>query len=374
MNISLQIDLSLYSTLIPLILIIYMKQNSNFEDGSTHLFIQILWISLIMSLADGAAWIPNGIGHPQARLMNSVLNTMYFALCTLPTMMWVRYFDYKIFNDLEGLRKRSRFYFITSVLGWILIISNFFTGAIFTISETNIYIRGPLNSIYLLINYLLLIIALLAAKKYWKLIKGRLLHIIMIFILFPILGSVLQQLFYGTSLTYPFLNITALLTFLFLEKEFIHRDSLTELFTRHQFERRLTYKLNHSEPFSLIMIDLNDFKQINDNFGHEEGDKALVTFSSILKSNVKHEDMVCRYGGDEFTLLIESPHRSTGSLVIDRINDSLKEYNGKKISHYHIKMSFGYQYVDSKINLENLLSEVDKKMYKDKNLKKKRSE
>lgn len=370
MHTMLKIDLSIYSVLIPLIIIIYIKQSSDFKDGSTNYFLQSLCFSLIVSLVQGLTWIPNGINSSSARIMNHILVIIFYTLSTLPTFFWVRYFDFKIFNDIQGLKIRSRFYFIPTIIGWILLITNFYTEIIFTISEMNLYNRGQFNSSYIIINHVFLLIVLLSWKPYWKRIKGNLLNILMIFVLFPVFGSLIQQLFYGVSFTYPLLNITALLTFLYLEKELIYMDTLTGLFTRHQFEKRLKYKLESKDFFSVIMIDLNDFKLINDNFGHDEGDKALKTVSSILKSNVKHEDMVCRYGGDEFILLIESTHQNSVIEVVERIKKSLDDYNSKKINKYSIKMSYGYNFVDSDMTMQNLLTDVDKKMYQDKRLKK----
>ena len=72
----------------------------------------------------------------------------------------------------------------------------------------------------------------------------------------------------------------------------------------------------------IIMMDLNDFKEINDTYGHAEGDKALKGVANVLKQVINPEDMVCRYGGDEFMLLIEFGE-DICEKIIDRIDGAL---------------------------------------------------
>ena len=71
--------------------------------------------------------------------------------------------------------------------------------------------------------------------------------------------------------------------FIFIEREDMMKDTLTNLVTRGQFERRLKMKVSRSKAFSLVMIDMDKFKYINDTFGHDEGDHVLVVIASWIK-------------------------------------------------------------------------------------------
>jgi diguanylate cyclase (GGDEF)-like protein len=144
------------------------------------------------------------------------------------------------------------------------------------------------------------------------------------------------------------------------------RDSLTCLYTRHNFEMRLRDKLRRLESFSLILVDLNDFKSINDTYGHVEGDKVLQVVSEILLNCTNVEDLVCRYGGDEFFMLIEHRHKMS-SQVIKRIKAELKKHNNSN-GKYNIELSYGQLFVreDNIMTMEQLIAEVDHRMYADK--------
>jgi diguanylate cyclase (GGDEF)-like protein len=86
------------------------------------------------------------------------------------------------------------------------------------------------------------------------------------------------------------------------------RDPLTGLFNRRFMEESLELEIRRAtrnqRPLGMIMIDLDHFKYFNDNFGHEAGDLLLKELGTLLKSNIRGEDIACRYGGEEFTLIL----------------------------------------------------------------------
>ena len=109
------------------------------------------------------------------------------------------------------------------------------------------------------------------------------------------------------------------------------------------------------------------FKNINDTFGHKSGDDALMIVASILEDSVKRTDMVCRYGGDEFLILVESQRPNAASYIRDRIKSRVSAFNKKKVKPYIIAMSFGLKFYNkSNVNLKQLMTEVDSLMYTDK--------
>ncbi len=91
-------------------------------------------------------------------------------------------------------------------------------------------------------------------------------------------------------------------------KDLAFNDSLTGLFTRRVFMDRLSLEISkadrHQSKFGVVFIDVNKFKQVNDNYGHEVGDKLLKEVGKRLKSCVRKSDTVARMGGDEFTILL----------------------------------------------------------------------
>lgn len=100
-------------------------------------------------------------------------------------------------------------------------------------------------------------------------------------------------------------------------------DSLTNLYNRRYFEERLTGETQRAfyggTPISLIMIDIDHFKKINDTFGHTEGDKVLQEIASLLKNSVRKKDTVARYGGEEFVLILPEAGLEEATMIAERI-------------------------------------------------------
>jgi len=146
-------------------------------------------------------------------------------------------------------------------------------------------------------------------------------------------------------------------------------DALTGLYNRAYFEEELKrYNSPRYYPLSVIMIDINGLKVVNDTFGHDQGDKLLQHLASLLNSISRKGDVVARLGGDEFVILLPSTTAEQVHDFHERIKKTCEEDNIKPI---YLRPSIALGCVTQKgeyQNAETLLKEVDKRMYQDKNI------
>lgn len=142
-------------------------------------------------------------------------------------------------------------------------------------------------------------------------------------------------------------------------------DVLTGLYNRRFFEeefKRLDTSRNY--PLTIIMADVNGLKLTNDAFGHHEGDKLLKLTAEILRRNLRSEDIIARWGGDEFVVLMPNTSYQDVELIIDRINNNIKEYDLDKII---LSLAFGWETkYDDSISLELVFKKAEEYMYKKK--------
>lgn len=119
------------------------------------------------------------------------------------------------------------------------------------------------------------------------------------------------------------------------------------------------------QSVTLLMFDLDDFKQINDVFGHAEGDLALQAFAAVLKSVFRSSDVVSRFGGDEFLVLLTNVHSDRLSSALARFYQGLEALNHRPQAKYEISCSIGTLGVDpaQRKPLDALLAEADALMY-----------
>jgi len=100
-------------------------------------------------------------------------------------------------------------------------------------------------------------------------------------------------------------------------------DSLTGLVTRRSLEVRIRELQSSGEPYAIAYGDLDHFKQLNDVFGHAAGDRALRTFSQVLRDALRPTDVPCRYGGEEFVILLPACPIAEAVVVLERIRERL---------------------------------------------------
>jgi len=360
-------QLLIYSIILDIVMIVYLLTQESRKQYSSRLFVKILLAIITVSFSEALTYLTGDIGNASQIPLHYWANVIYLSMGTLPGAIGMTYLDFKIFGLEVQSRKRFFVYMIPFYLSAGLTLFNFIKPEfLFYIDPSNIYRRGPGVLIEVLFLWLFLAGVLIFFYRSKYLFTGRLTQGIVIFSLTPVLGSAIQMLVPGSTFTMPAYTLAAFMTLLILERDEMAKDPLTRLYTRKNLENRILFKLKSNEPFSVVLIDLNDFKNINDNFGHPEGDKVLHLVARILLECTKIEDMVCRYGGDEFCLLIEHKE-DVGEKLISRIESELKRYS-EKIGKYRIWASFGYVFVDdpSDKTLAGLINEADQRMYRDK--------
>ena len=143
-------------------------------------------------------------------------------------------------------------------------------------------------------------------------------------------------------------------------KKYSWYDVLTDLFNKRKLKRdlkRLYYDYKrYRHRFTAVMIDIDGFKNINDTYGHAEGDKYLIELAKVIKRCIRRTDRAYRPSGDEFIILLPNSNSKTAKEVIKRI---------KEMSYTSI--SYG---ISTNREPKILLEEIDKKMYEDKKRKK----
>ena len=140
-------------------------------------------------------------------------------------------------------------------------------------------------------------------------------------------------------------------------------DPLTGLLNRRSFENRAQDLLRRRAPFALAMGDLDHFKALNDTHGHDAGDRALRVFSQTLRATLRGNDVVCRYGGEEFVILF--PDHSTGeaAAALERVQQELLiTVAAGAIAPFTV--SFGVASSDAATTLEEICRVADSALFR----------
>lgn len=149
-------------------------------------------------------------------------------------------------------------------------------------------------------------------------------------------------------------------------------DDLTGLSNRKGFITLASHHVNIARrsglPFLVGFVDLDDMKYINDTFGHQEGNRALVEVAGTLKDSLRQSDILGRFGGDEFVVLIANANEHSAATVRHRIFEKVTDRNARPGRRYALSLSIGLvsSHANNPPSLDELLAAADLKMYEDK--------
>ena len=153
-------------------------------------------------------------------------------------------------------------------------------------------------------------------------------------------------------------------------------DDLTGLYNRRGFltlaEHHVLLAYRTGKPFLVAFVDLDGLKQINDTFGHQEGNRALMEAAEVLRDSFRHSDILARLGGDEFAAVMLEAGEASIEVVMRRVEQKLDSCNAMLSRHYDLSLSIGIVpgHTDRLSDIEELLSEADALMYRNKQNKK----
>jgi len=155
-------------------------------------------------------------------------------------------------------------------------------------------------------------------------------------------------------------------------KKLARIDSLTGCYSRgyglELLDRQIKLSHRSKSPLLLAFLDIDGFKAINDNFGHNEGDRVLKEVVKLFKSTLREIDIICRMGGDEFLLIFPGDSLKDAPLIRERLNKNLTKLNHSLHKPYKIKLSIGLSEYnpDNPQSMDELIRMADKRMYEEK--------
>ena len=249
----------------------------------------------------------------------------------------------------------------------ILIIINLFYPLVFSNSD-GVYRRGPAYIVFYLFVSFYIVDSMVLYVRCRKKIGTLKLFPVQVCLVPIINGLVMQIFFKEIYITWTSVVIAVAGIMTALKNELIFIDRLTGLYNRAY----LTYlqqeaQKKKSEPIAGIMIDLNGFKQINDNYGHSEGDAALILVAELLRKAFCEYGIVTRYAGDEFVVMLHTTDEQLITDLIARAKDIFEEENKTNDKPFQLSASMGYAISDlSKETIDDFMNRIDKLMYQNK--------
>ena len=345
---------------------IRIAQTNQFDEKAYNLMLIVTFIATInetLSFIIDAQ--PGFIFH----ILQYLTNTIASASSGIIGYCWCLFVEYHIHRNFERIKKKSRILAIPLMAATILIIINLFgTGIIFDISKENIYTRGPMNFIlyiFVFIYYIESIYTVHKAKNDSILVEF---FPIYYFIIPCMIGTMIQGFFFGISTIWLCVAIAFILVYIESQISVSFIDDLSGLYNRkymnHYLNKLQSNKTKHVYGF---LMDINEFKAINDTYGHLKGDHALIEFGRILQHSIDKDSVAIRMGGDEFVIFAKLQSDTEAVKLKKRIENNVRQFNIHSKEPFHLSFSIGITKYNGK-NIDTFLSAMDDSMYEAKNM------
>ena len=262
---------------------------------------------------------------------------------------------------------RRNIYRTIGLISIVLLVINIFYPLVFSVSDGR-YQRGFAYIIFLIFAAFYILDSLYLYVKRIKKNGSLKLFPVHIFLIPVILGVVIQAFFVEIAITWTSIAISVAGIMTALKNEIIFTDCLTGLYNREYLEFLHKRACNKKDCWvSGIMIDLNGFKQINDNYGHAEGDLALCIVADLLRKSFSEYGVVIRYAGDEFVIMLNTTDDQLIRKIIKSAKKNFVTENEKNDKPYQLSASMGYAITNlSNETIDDFMNRIDEQMYQDK--------
>ena len=327
----------------------------------------LITVTAVSCIVEMITFILDGKRFPGSRVLAMIGDTWLYASNVTLAFLWTVYADLKLYRDQSRIRKYYGFVSIPAAIGILLLIPNIWTGILFRIDENNVYHREIGGYLFYIPMLLYFGYSIWLRQHCFRKHGRNEFFPIWMFIAPILIGATAQVIVFGISVGWCSVAIGLVGMWMAQQNEMSYLDPLTRLYNRNYLDQFLLILRQKHKTVGGMMIDLDDFKQINDRFGHSTGDAALVDTAQILRSAADSKTVVIRFAGDEFIILQKSEDPAELQAAEDRIRAALAQFNESSGKPYQLSFSIGQSMF--RADADKFLSEMDERMYHEKRQK-----
>lgn len=352
------------------ILLILLKlrvENQSAKNAGEYLFeamVALTFGALVLETAtfflDGK---PGGLVHILQYLINAYL---FLASCAVG-LVWVLYVDYQIYHSITHLKRRVYQYLpLLVIVSGMLLCDLFGAGLIFSVTDENVYLRGDLVMVPYAVLYFYYgssIFLAIYAVRHTGHVQFFPIHY---FVTPALIGTITQGMCYGLAAGWFSLSLALVFIRMQLQNRNAFVDDLSGLYNRKYY---LYYfdKIRGSRKYKTIagiMMDVNHFKSINDQYGHTVGDDAIRSIGRILSEATTEHSIAFHLSGDEFVIISSEGQAQETEYLMERIRQQVEQFNATSSKPYQLSLAMGYTICDTaNLDSDTFLHRMDMKMY-----------
>lgn len=372
-NIMLMIQLDVFMVLLLVSIAIHAYVKLDRRVPANRLFIGLILLTIGILVLEILSVVLNS---PDFLVAEKVVNAAGFSLTPLLPILAMLYVHKKAMPHRKLSVKKCKWMLLPFMVNAFLAVGSCQFNWLFSVTPEALYARGPLFFISPLTSYFYYLVHFAVLYHSRNKINSEEMMALSSFSFIPAVLSAFQ-LYYIVYLTiWNSVAIAIVVNYICILHGLAKRDLLTGLGNRVAYDEYLkSFSGKKHIVLAAILIDLDDFKKINDAFGHQAGDQALKTFAAQLDGAFRENGLAIRLGGDEFIVLLKEKQKEVVEQYMQKLQNRIGEYNQSGVVPYAIQFSYGIAIFDESCHcIPDFIWESDRLMYEDKQKKRCRRE
>ncbi|MEE8885139.1 MAG: GGDEF domain-containing protein [Eubacteriales bacterium] len=357
-------------------ILIYGRRGRGTLSRADRLFYRSVYMNIILCALDFPVFCFDGLDTAWTRELLYFFNTVQAILLTSMAFTWLLYVAERTWS--KEARQSRKMYLLTIPLFFVIIIYiiNLFVPVVFTITDDFHYIPdGFMYPVVLIIDLFYFLGSSVYGLVSMRHSKNYQFFPFIFVLIFTIAGGILQVDDFRRSVIYLAAALSFTAVFMEIQNQNSYIDSLSHVYNRQYLSRYVSRVCSESQrsahmQMTFLMIDVDNFKSINDTYGHQAGDDAIGDIGNMLLEAVPGSAVCARYGGDEFVVILQTVDRKAVQDVIDRFHKLRCELNDSGTRPYKLHISIGSTVLDSEGDTPDaVFRRMDLAMYEQKRMR-----
>lgn len=340
--------------IIALLILDYIIRKSDVTSNKVNYFFRLSISAIIIAIAAEIATMYFGSASANYRLPNVIGNVIGFSVSPLIPLL--------IGRAISNQKKKSAIlYWIPAAVNFVLSLLSSKFSIIFSVTIENVYSRGEFFWMYIASYIIGMVYLFLETQEETSRYQTKNRSVLFTLFLFLIFGTSIQVIAPQFHISWLCISFATSLYYTYYCELYHQIDGLTELLNRHAYESYI-YKMDGTKNAAILFFDIDDFKSVNDEYGHPFGDHCLTVISSLIKDIFSKTGLCFRIGGDEFCVISKNADKTA---IQNACQKFLSEIRTIRKTETRLPMvSIGYSFYNSeKGTIGEAILEADRQMY-----------
>ena len=341
------------------------RRNRSLEDKLLYL---CLLVPTVCCLIETIAFAAEGKSGIFFTIVGMLTYTLLFVGDIAIGVVFMLFVRCHLFGEILDWVRERWYLFAAPILLLLVLLVNLFVPLAFRMDEANICQRAVLQPLYYLCAIYCMIVCIVMVYRFNRNAGVVQFFPIHIFVIPVVLSIIVRFSLSEVPIVWPMVIIGVVGVFMSLQNDLAYIDSLTKLNNRAYFDHLIGDTIDNSHrKVGIIMADIDHFKRINDDFGHSEGDRALIDYAAILRRTIGDRGIAIRYAGDEFIIIQNTDDEWQIEQTVKKLYTLCEKYNQTAGKPYELTASAGCGIYDHDVeSFDDFIKRIDKFMFEQK--------